>query len=64
MVIFLDLIFFLNFLRQVKHIRIEKGNGNFWIEGHQDRSYPSIRRLVEEYVRDEKKLVSKPLMQY
>ena len=36
---------------------------NFWIDRHPERKYSSIRRLVKEFVRDEKKLVVEPLKQ-
>ena len=47
------------------HIRIiaDEKNENFSIERHPDRQYSSIRQLVEEFVRDEKKLVVEPLKQ-
>ena len=49
---------------KVEHIRVvtDENKENFWIQRHEDQRFLSIRRLVEGFVRDEKKIISKPLL--
>ena len=38
-------------VKKVEHIRVFNNNEMFWIQKHEDKKWPSIRRLVEVFVR-------------
>ena len=37
--------------KKVEHIRVFNNDEMFWIQKHEDKKWPSIRRLVEVFVR-------------
>ena len=37
--------------KKVEHIRVFNNDDMFWIQKHEDKKWPSIRRLVEVFVR-------------
>ena len=37
--------------KKVEHIRVFNNDEMFWIQKHEDKKKPSIRRLVEDFVR-------------
>ena len=37
--------------KKVEHIRVFSNDEMFWIQRHEDKKWPSLRRLVEGFVR-------------
>ena len=47
--------------KKVEHIRILNDDKYYWLQLDESRKFPSVRRLVEEYVQEEKGVISRPL---